>query len=169
MKKCRLWIGCMIALVLVFPLHVSAAAACPTDAPYQTYIYNMKDQPVAIPAAFSVEQVVTGDGITDRAFNSLGDICYNGSGRLFISDSGNDRVLMTDLDFRVLAVISEFSVAVSAISSSPSPMIGKRVTLSMVPTALFHTSSVPLVNTFALLLLTRKSRYFEFHLGLKLM
>ena len=118
MKKCRLWIGCMIALVLVFPLHVSAAAACPTDAPYQTYIYNMKDQPVAIPAAFSVEQVVTGDGITDRAFNSLGDICYNGSGRLFISDSGNDRVLMTDLDFRVLAVISEFSVdgAVTALS-----------------------------------------------------
>lgn len=112
MKKCRIWIGCLtvLTLVLAFPLNIAAAMECPVDTPYQTYIYNMKNQPVAIPSAFTVEQVVTGRGITDLDFNSLGDVYYNGNGQLFISDSGNDRVIMTDLSFHTLAVISAFSL-----------------------------------------------------------
>lgn len=120
MKKCRLWIGCLMAMAMALSLNVSAAVECPVDAPYQTYIYNMKNQPVAIPSAFAVERVVTGSAITDRDFNSLGDVYYNGSGRLFISDSGNDRVIMTDLSFHTLAVISEFTLdGVAASLSNP--------------------------------------------------
>ncbi|MPN11855.1 hypothetical protein SDC9_159163 [bioreactor metagenome] len=59
---------------------------------------------------------------------------------------------------RIVILMSEVSVAVSVTSSSPSPITGKRVTLSTVPVPLFQMSSVPLVTTFALLLLTRKSR-----------
>ncbi len=110
MKKCRFLISCMIAIVFVFSFGVSAAVDYPVDVPYHTYIYNTENKPVAIPSAFTVERVVTGSQITDLDFNSLGDIYNNGNRRLFICDSGNNRVIITDLDFNTLAVISEFTL-----------------------------------------------------------
>lgn len=110
MRKCRFLIVFILVTVFVFSFRVSAAVNYPVDAPYHTYIYNTENKPVAIPSAFSVERVVTGSQISALDFNSLSDIYHNGNGQLFICDSGNNRVLMTDLEFHTLAVVSEFTL-----------------------------------------------------------
>ena len=110
MRKCRFLIVFILVTVFVFSFSVSAAVNYPVDAPYHTYIYNTENEPVAIPSAFSVERVVTGRQVSALDFNSLSDIYYNGNGQIFICDSGNSRVLITDLEFHTLAVVSEFTL-----------------------------------------------------------
>lgn len=83
---------------------VSAATDYPLDIPYNTYIYDSNSEPISIPAAFETENVA------NIGFNDLSDIFALEDGTLFICDSGNDRIVITDTDFAAQTVIDRFSL-----------------------------------------------------------
>lgn len=109
MKKCRCLIFILIAIIFSGFFDVAAAIDYQIDVPYQTYIYNSDNKPVSIPSAFTVERVITGREITGTDFKSLNDIFYNGTGAVFICDSGNNRIILTDSSFNVTDEISQFT------------------------------------------------------------
>ena len=86
----------------VFAGNVSAAT------PYDTYTYAYSGNVQISPAAYEpTEKTADFDGI--GILKSPNDILYdNGSDRVFIADTGNNRVVVTDKDLKPLTVLSEF-------------------------------------------------------------
>lgn len=107
MKKTVKCLCCIFVLLFIFSSNVFAVTDYPVDAPYETYIYNSDTQPVVISSAFTVEKVVKGKDFSDSSFKNLNDIFYS-SGRIFICDTDNDRILVSDTDFTASVCLSEF-------------------------------------------------------------
>lgn len=108
MKKGLIYI--LVAVILsaeLFFMPVEAAERN-TDLSYDSYVYNNADKPVAIPAPYTVKKVLQGGDIGVGAFADLSDIFYDGRESIYISDSGNNRIVITDTDFNVKNVLSEF-------------------------------------------------------------
>ena len=98
---------CAVILLLSCPFAASAAEYR-SDEPFDTYIYNSQNNPVAVPSAFITERVVRGSEVAKNDFNGLSDIFYDGSGKIFLCDSGNNRIVITDRDLRLLHIIGKF-------------------------------------------------------------
>lgn len=107
MKKFLLCILCAVALLPCATVR-SHAAAYSDGAVYKTYAYNNRMEPVVLPSAFSVERVLSGTDITDRGFSEPADLFYDGEGRIYLCDTGNNRVVVTDTAFQPIAEIADF-------------------------------------------------------------
>jgi len=94
---------CVLPCTAVF-----ASSDYPADLPYESYIYNSSKKPVIIPSAFSVESVLTGQDIGDLEFSELSNVYFDGQNSLFLSDSGNNRILITDTNLQKTGEISSF-------------------------------------------------------------
>lgn len=92
----------MLLTVCIFSVGTAAASDYPRDIPYNTYIYDSKDEPISLPTAFETETVI------NSGYNDLSDVFAVNDGTLFICDSGNDRVIATDINFRQTTVIDRF-------------------------------------------------------------
>lgn len=108
MKKRILKLICIFVLSAVCSLSVSAVSDYRIGDVYETYIYNSEGKPVAISEAFEVSRIIAGDSLDTGTFNSLSDLCYNGSGYIFLCDSGNNRVIAVNTEWKTAAVVSEF-------------------------------------------------------------
>ena len=108
MKKRILKLICIVILSAVCSLSVSAVSDYQIGDVYETYIYNSESEPVAIPEAFEVSRIVTGDALDTGGFHTLSDLCYNGGGYIFLCDGGNNRVIAVNTEWETVAVVSEF-------------------------------------------------------------
>lgn len=108
MKKRILKLICIVVLSAVCSLSVSAVSDYQIGDVYETYIYNSESEPVAIPEAFEVSRIVTGDALDAGGFHTLSDLCYNGGGYIFLCDGGNNRVIAVNTEWETVAVVSEF-------------------------------------------------------------
>lgn len=107
MKKILLCILCTFMLLPVLSVHTSAVSY-PDDAVYKTYIYNNRTEPVVIPSAFEVERVISGSEIAGIDFNELYDVFYDGGDRIYLCDCNNNRIVVTDKDFRLVREVKDF-------------------------------------------------------------
>lgn len=107
MKKFLLCILCAAAILPCVTVR-SHAAGYSDDAVYKTYAYNNRMEPVILPSAFSVERVLSGTDITGRGFSEPVDLFYDGQGRIYLCDTGNDRVVVMDTVFQPIAEIADF-------------------------------------------------------------
>ncbi len=85
------------ALLLLLALLVSSA--CAAELPYQTYNYDHWGDTVFTPAAYAPVDTLTGVGLTwqDNAlgsFKSPQDVCVAPDGRIYLADSGNNRIVV---------------------------------------------------------------------------
>ena len=108
MKKHILKLISVLALAVVCSFPVSAASDYSIGNVYETYIYNSASEPVAIPEAFSLSDIITGDSLGIGGFNGLSDVCYNGNGFIFLCDGGNNRIIALNSGWKKVAVVSEF-------------------------------------------------------------
>lgn len=97
-----------LALITAPALLVSAESVPETELPYDAYVYNNDLEPVLIPAPYAVSQTISATDIGLDSFVSLSDIFYDGSDRLYLSDAGNNRLIITDKNFRLLHVVDSF-------------------------------------------------------------
>lgn len=67
------------------------------------YYYN---EPVAVPAAYTQSNVLDGTGLGVGAFRDLSDIYYNQRDRIYLTDTGNNRIVVLDENF---APVTEYS------------------------------------------------------------
>lgn len=103
----------LICLVMIWVLclnfHAVYAGTLPAgDIPYVPYVYNEMFTPVGTPAAFVPEQLITGSNLGIGDFKDITDLFYAPDGKVYIADSGNHRVVVTDARFKQVKEISTF-------------------------------------------------------------
>lgn len=109
-KKMKYFFGTVLLISLLCSLTVSATVTYSTDAPFNSYVYNSSDEPVTIPQVFETDMLITCDGLNSLPFDNLSDVFYDGVSRIYLCDTGNNRIVVTDTDFKTVSVIDSFEV-----------------------------------------------------------
>ena len=89
----------LLAACILFLTPLAAYA----DSNYKEYIYNTSGEAVAAPASYQPFRVLYGDEETALPFSSPQDIACDEAGRLYVLDSGNDRIVVLDRELRLAA------------------------------------------------------------------
>lgn len=107
------------ALGLLLVLSSAVFAAPVGGLPYDAYIYDNDGEPLLTPAPYTVEKTLSGADFGIDGFSGLSDVFYDGADRLYWCDTGNNRVLVTDTDYRLLRVIDSAAEDTDDPLSSP--------------------------------------------------
>lgn len=105
-RRHRKKLAALLAAVLLLGCGAPAVGAYPG---YDSYSYNYWGDIVVEPAPYTPYQVLTGDSIAEElgALKDPADMCV-GNGRIYIADSGNNRIVVLREDFTLELVIKEF-------------------------------------------------------------
>ncbi|MDD6236800.1 MAG: YIP1 family protein, partial [Clostridiales bacterium] len=101
----------LFSIVLCVCLLTSAAQAIGpafSDLTYESYTYSAEDEPLLVPAPYTDIRVITGADLQLNAFSELSDIVYDGNGQIYMSDTGNNRIIITDAAFSKATVLQNF-------------------------------------------------------------
>lgn len=104
MKK----ILCVLLCMLVFMSVVSFSASASTMIPYLGYEYNTEDESVPAPVGYEPISSILGSDI-DAGIGALStptDLCFF-KDELYILDSGNSRIIITDTELKLKRVIEK--------------------------------------------------------------
>lgn len=108
----RLLIAACAGLVLSSTLAVSASAI----ESYTPYSYDRWGEAVPSQVGYTAEYFVTGDDIDKDSGSSIGslsnpsDMYISADDLMYIVDTGNNRIVVTDLDFNLIATIDTFNL-----------------------------------------------------------
>lgn len=75
---------------------------------YENYTYSFYGKPYAEPQAFIPNQTVTGEKSGTTAFNSPKDIFADESGNIYVADTGNNRIVVLDKEYKFIRAITTF-------------------------------------------------------------
>jgi len=103
----RKLLTCFIVLALIASSLPIVAGA--TQTPYEAYTYNYYGDAVPLPAPFAPERQVSGQELGAGAFRDPADVFVTEDGTVYILDSGNNRLLRTDGDWRAADSIATFT------------------------------------------------------------
>jgi len=107
MKKTRL-IWLIILSACLFAVMVEPVRAQTDDGVnYHAYSYSYWGQPVASPAGFTVEETKNGEELGVGKLFEPKDLYISPQRELYIVDSGNDRVMVFDLNWKQLRTIDK--------------------------------------------------------------
>lgn len=96
----------MAASLLLF--HAAPGPAYADSTPYESYNYNYWEEAVPAPAAYIPDRTLSGKDLGVGDFLDPGDMVVAASGRIYIVDSGNGRIVCLNSDWKVNKVISSF-------------------------------------------------------------
>jgi hypothetical protein len=103
----KLCIRLLLSIVIV--AIVSSNAVIPVSAaPYESYNYDYWGDPVAAPAAYLPDSIVSGDRLGVGALKDPQDIFVDAQDHIYILDSGNHRIIATDRNWKLIRVIESF-------------------------------------------------------------
>lgn len=104
-----LWLVVCCTLVVLLGLEASSLAATPIEAPYFSYMYDYWTNFVPAPQAYLPDQVYDGSTLGVGALQNPLDLFVAPDRRVYLADTGNNRVIFMDRDYKVLRVVTEFS------------------------------------------------------------
>ncbi|BCN29631.1 NHL repeat-containing protein [Anaeromicropila herbilytica] len=102
-KKRLLFIPLMIALMLTFN-----TIAYADDVPYDTYNYDSWGDIVYTPAAYVPEKHLSGADLGIGNFVTPQDFYVTDDGYIYVADTGNNRIVVTTKDWKLVKVIDQF-------------------------------------------------------------
>lgn len=108
MKKSVRLLCAVLVFVLCFTVSAHAATDNPVDMPYESYIYNYDNEPLNIPSPYVIEKTITAADMGVAAFTDLADVFYDHKDRLYFTDTASNRVIITDLSYKLVGTISTF-------------------------------------------------------------
>lgn len=97
-------VAAMGSLLLMKPITAMAQ-----QSPYTTYIYESTGYAVQTPEAYEFAAEYAGEDLGAGALKGVSHICTDSTGRILVTDSGNDRVLVLDSRFQMLAELTGFN------------------------------------------------------------
>lgn len=97
-----------LALGLCLTDFGSLTAQAGQNVPYETYTYDYYEDIKYTPAAYVPDGTVNGEKIGCGSFLSPQDMNTDEAGNVYIADTGNNRIVVTDSDFRLIRVIDSF-------------------------------------------------------------
>ena len=98
-----LWLVVCCTLVVLLGLEASSLAATPIEAPYFSYMYDYWTNFVPAPQAYLPDQVYDGSTLGVGALQNPLDLFVAPDRRVYLADTGNNRVIFMDRDYKVLA------------------------------------------------------------------
>ncbi len=103
LKKLTSLISAAAISISVLAVNTSALEA------YDPYSYDRWGDAVASQAGYTAEKYVDGNTIGCGAFNEPADLFISHDNLMYIADKGNNRIVVTDLDFNFKKEMKEFS------------------------------------------------------------
>ena len=95
---------CSLLLVgIILPLFVRPASAA-------SYVYDLDDNSVAAPDAYMVSAVYSGYDLGVGGLDSPQDLFVARDGTVYLADTGNDRVLVFDREFRHIRTVDRIRI-----------------------------------------------------------
>lgn len=99
---------CSLICATAIAVSVSASSVSAIEA-YDPYSYDRWWDPISSQAGYTAEYFADGNSIGCGALNEPADIFVSEDDLIYIVDKGNDRVVVTDLDFKLVNELKEFS------------------------------------------------------------
>ncbi len=96
-----------MVLILSIPLIMSSPVK--SFVGYENYTYSMKRVPSIEPPAFIPENIITVDIPESPGLSLPQDICTGPDGKIYIADSGNNRIVILERDYRFFSKIENFT------------------------------------------------------------
>lgn len=96
----------LISTVCIFLLFTSCLGVAADS--FNSYTYNSDQEVVEAPAAVNVAFSFTGTSAGTAAFKSPQDLTVDNSQSIYIADTGNDRIVITDAKGKLLRIIDSF-------------------------------------------------------------
>lgn len=97
-----------VGMLLLMELTVSADTKG-VNLPYETYLYDLNNEPVAIQASYAPFEIVTGETAGVSGFRDISDMAYDNDNKwLYVADTGNQRVVALDEDYHVTLILDSF-------------------------------------------------------------
>lgn len=97
-------IGLLMAIFLMFIVKPTGAA------PYESYIYDFWGRPMPAPQAYMPYRLVDLDEMGIGSLNNPQDVFVTDDNRIYVLDTGNNRIICFDKHWNVLNVIDNFSI-----------------------------------------------------------
>lgn len=95
----------------IFAIPLCAGILCTMNVgavSYRNYTYNMDGTAGAEPQAYIPEAAYTGADLGAGDFSKPQDVFVSESGKIYVADTGNNRIVVTAADFSLLQIISGF-------------------------------------------------------------
>ncbi len=106
MKLKRVW---LIPIIMILILTDSAGVSAKEKVPYQTYNFNYWEEIYYTPAAYLPGGNITGAGLGTGAMVNPQDLFVAEDGRVYIADTGNNRIIVLDADMELEKIIESFA------------------------------------------------------------
>lgn len=107
-KSSKKRIAGLLLSVLFLGLSIKETAQA-SSLPYDTYNYDYRENIVFTPAAYVPDGSVSGVNLGVGAFSSPQDMCVAPDGNIYIADTGNNRIVITDASMKkVIRIIDSF-------------------------------------------------------------
>ncbi len=104
-KLSKIFIAVLCLMVFVSCMTPAFAAT----APYISYTYSMSGAPMLSPDAYVPERIISNYDIGITPLKSAKDLFFDSEGNLYISDTGNNRVIVCDENFKVQFELANFT------------------------------------------------------------
>ncbi len=99
------------AAVVLLTVSLLGIITVPTfAAPYESYSYDAWDEEISAPVGYVAEKIITGSGLKVGNLNKPTDIYVDDDGTLYISDTGNNRLLIVEDGYKTVTVIDEIKI-----------------------------------------------------------
>lgn len=103
-KKIVVWLFVAGMMCTAF----SAMAEVPVDLPYEGYGYNTWGEAVPYPNSYKVVKTISGEDLGCGDLNEPDKLYVDGNRRIYLSDTGNARILVLDADFQLIREIKGY-------------------------------------------------------------
>ena len=104
LKKASIVLLCTVAMILCTTISVSASVMVP----YLGYEYNSEEESVPAPVGYEPSTSVLGTDIGCGLLETPTDMCFH-NGYLYLLDSGNSRIIVTDKLLQFVREIGKIS------------------------------------------------------------
>lgn len=104
-----LWVVASLSFFILLAGCSASLAATPLEAPYYSYTYDFWLYMAPAPQAYLPDRVYDGDALGVGPLKDPLDLFVSADRHVYLVDTGNNRIICMDPDYRVINVISEFA------------------------------------------------------------
>ena len=97
----------ILAVSIIFILLCPAVVHA--DDPYSNYTYDFWGTPVPAPAAYVPDKIIDGASLGIGSFNKPSDLFVGPGNKIYIADTGNNRIVVMNDDWKLVRIISSFN------------------------------------------------------------
>ncbi|MEJ6949729.1 YIP1 family protein [Natronospora cellulosivora (SeqCode)] len=98
----------MLLLLFILSSGVIYADSSTYAVPYYSYTYDFWQDPIMAPQAYQAHRIINGEDLGVGAFSNPQDLFVWNNQEIYIADTGNNRIIITDSEWNLIKIIEDF-------------------------------------------------------------